>query len=566
MQLFLNTTFTDHGRGHRVMNRNRISTVIAGLCLILTSCGGGGGGSDGGAVSSGLITCAELSAQGYIPPDEVVADDANSHMEIINDDSELNQMITCADSEVFVSPGTSQSGAVSQAASRRGRWHKGFSLRLWAEASPPKIVGKAAAKPGGVALNDLTSGGKYTGTQENPPYKNYRVEIDSAGVSDTFRWSDDNGVSWQAAGIAITPGIPQPLSNGVQIIFGTDTGHAIGDYWDISAGILQATSVSMKGDDAVVSYSMAGASFLGAIRVYRQYHGFPFLRSQALLRDTDVNAISISGGNIYAVGASEPGVFPAPALIEVTMMNKSRLTLTGNNRLGLPSFAGTGVIHDPANHKIYATSGNTGGLSIIDDISFTIDTTDFLDDARWVEFDRSTDTLVVAQGCCGSAANGQISVYGINSGAPAFQNSFGFAGADIAGSKTTVEVAGGKAFVAAGSGGAQVISTKTGNVLAAIPVPTAGESGIADPDLRVANAVTVNDDLMFISFGEAGIYVAQADEDFDDSGSEGPVTLTRLGKLRFGSLQSANHVAFKGNYLYVAAGLGGLKIVRINDR
>jgi hypothetical protein len=36
-----------------------------------------------------------------------------------------------------------------------------------------------------------------------------------------------------------------------------------------------------------------------------------------------------------------------------------------------------------------------------------------------------------------------------------------------------------------------------------------------------------------------------------------------LGKLQFGSLQSVNHVAFKANYLYVAAGLGGLKIARI---
>jgi hypothetical protein len=41
--------------------------------------------------------------------------------------------------------------------------------------------------------------------------------------------------------------------------------------------------------------------------------------------------------------------------------------------------------------------------------------------------------------------------------------------------------------------------------------------------------------------------------------------LTRLGKLKFGNLQSANHVAFKGDYLYVAAGLGGLKIVKIHS-
>jgi hypothetical protein len=32
--------------------------------------------------------------------------------------------------------------------------------------------------------------------------------------------------------------------------------------------------------------------------------------------------------------------------------------------------------------------------------------------------------------------------------------------------------------------------------------------------------------------------------------------------LRFGSLQSVNHVANQGRYLVIAAGLGGLKIVQ----
>lgn len=108
-----------------------------------------------------------------------------------------------------------------------------------------------------------------------------------------------------------------------------------------------------------------------------------------------------------------------------------------------------------------------------------------------------------------------------------------------------------------------MLSTVSGAVLASIPIPSALESGINDPNLRVANAVSVDDDVMFISFGEAGVYAVQADEDFNASGSEGPVNLTVLGKLQFGSLQSVNHVSFKENYLYIASGLGGLKIVRV---
>ncbi len=37
-----------------------------------------------------------------------------------------------------------------------------------------------------------------------------------------------------------------------------------------------------------------------------------------------------------------------------------------------------------------------------------------------------------------------------------------------------------------------------------------------------------------------------------------------LGKLRFDDLQSANHVAYKSGYLYLAAGLGGVKVIRVD--
>jgi len=42
-----------------------------------------------------------------------------------------------------------------------------------------------------------------------------------------------------------------------------------------------------------------------------------------------------------------------------------------------------------------------------------------------------------------------------------------------------------------------------------------------------------------------------------------PQDITVLGKLRFDDLQSANHVAYKNKYLLVAAGLGGVKVVRV---
>jgi hypothetical protein len=533
------------------------------LFLALASCGGGDNtGTGGGTTVTGIQSCADLDLAEFAPPVEVVADDANDHLTIINNDTALDQLFNCMEVDVTYSGSGSLTAIPAQSASKNGRWGSGFSLSLVGEIAPPKIVGKPAAVPWNMALNDLSSGGTYIGTQTEPPYVQYRVEIDGTGA-DTFRWSDDNGSTWQASGVTITSGSAQTLNNGVTVTFGADTGHTAGHYWNFTAGILQATSVSMKSSHAIVSYNMAGEPFLGGIQIYRKYHEFPFLRSQALFRDTDVNAVHVSDNKVYAVGASEPAVPPHAAILEVIGMRGTKFVLADNNRLELTSYAGTSVIHDEDNGKVYATSGNSGGLTIVDDSSFTIDNVLALDDARWVHFDEDTDTLAVAQGCCGLNLNGEISVYDISTGTPGWQRSFGFTGADIAESKSTVEVVGGKAIIAAGSGGVQVMSTVSGVVLASIPIPTALDSGINDPNLRVANAVSVDDDLMFISFGEAGIYVAQANEDFNDTGSEGPVSLTLLGKLQFGSLESVNHVAFKENYLYIASGLGGLKIVRV---
>jgi len=79
----------------------------------------------------------------------------------------------------------------------------------------------------GSGLNDLTKGGSYSLTTTDTSYV---VEIDSSGTPDTFKWSDDGGVTWDATGVAIT-GSAQTLNNGVTITFGATTGHTVGDRW-----------------------------------------------------------------------------------------------------------------------------------------------------------------------------------------------------------------------------------------------------------------------------------------------------------------------------------------------
>ena len=317
---------------------------------------------------------------------------------------------------------------------------------------------------------------------------------------------------------------------------------------------LQATSITMKQNKAIVSYNMRGAQYLGAIDVFNiRRKNRPRLKSQALFLDTDINSVSYDDGYVYAAEATGDGSFPDPAVLEKILLNGNNLVLENNQQLPLTSYAGTGV--SAFGNTIFSTSGDDGGLFSFNQESFTLITSIPLHDARWV--DVADDKVIVVQG-----TPGQISVY--NESDLSLLGTYSFTGADIAESKSTVEIVGEKAFIAAGTGGVQVLSVNSGVVVGSVPRPDPASLGL-DESVVVTNSVSVDDDLLFISNGEAGVYVAQGDDDFDDTGSEEQQEITLLGMLRFEDLQSVNHVAYKSGYLIIASGLGGLKIVEIEE-
>jgi hypothetical protein len=323
-----------------------------------------------------------------------------------------------------------------------------------------------------------------------------------------------------------------------------------------SAGgeILQATSVAIKGDFAITSYNMRGAEYLGAIDVIEIRSGQNArLRSSATFEATDVNAVCLDNDWVYAAEATGDLSFEFPAILEAIRLEGGKLRLDENDRVTLTSYAGTGAYSTA--DRVYATSGDAGGLSVFDSASLTLVQSFPLHDARWAHVNGGR--VVVAQG-----TPGQLSVF--DEASLSLLNTFPFNGANVPESKTTVEPVGGKAFVAGGPQGVQIVSVMSGTLLGDVPRPDPASLGL-DPSVVVTNAVTADDDLLFISNGEAGVYVAQADENFAASGSETPQDLTLLGQLRFDDLQSVNHVTFKSGKLVIASGLGGVKVVRVHD-
>src|SRR6266566_5269203 len=325
----------------------------------------------------------------------------------------------------------------------------------------------------------------------------------------------------------------------------------------IGGQMLQATSVSIVGNLAVVSYNMAGNPYLGGVDVIDiSNKNHPVLTSEALFQNTDVSAVTTSGVNVYLAEATGDTGFASPAVFEVVKLVGNQLVLAGNTRTELSSFVATSVAFGT---RVYATSGDAGSLFMLNPATFAVTSSIPLNDARWVAVGGGQ--VAVVQGM-----PGRLVVY--NESNMSLVGSWPFKGADIAQSKSQAELVGGKAFIAAGDSGVQVLNPLTGAFLGQVPRPNPDSLGLS-PSVVVTNAVAIDQDLMFISNGEAGVYLAQGSQAFSTSGT-GLQTITMRGKLRFGNLQSVNHVAYSaggpGNpgILMVAAGLGGLKIVQVN--
>jgi len=318
----------------------------------------------------------------------------------------------------------------------------------------------------------------------------------------------------------------------------------------IDGDTLQATSVYLFGGFAYVSYNMQGEKYRGGVDVVQIKSGSNAeLRSQVLFDSTDVHALTYgqqSGVLYLAEGQAGTG---SAAMVEKLEVNGGKIVAKARQRTPLSSFAANAVT--ASGSKVWVTTGSAGRLYTLDADLKKTDSTAVLADARWVDYDGTR--LVVAQGTpC------RLSVFGlVNLLAPA---GIEVKGCDIAESKTTVRSFGkGKALVAAGDSGVRIVNVLNGTVIGSAPrIKLAG----FDSTQTVTNAADGSGTLVYASNGEAGIYALEASSSLEDVPA-GSVSLTTLGKLKFPNFQSANHVAFDGNTLVVAAGKGGVKIVAV---
>lgn len=327
----------------------------------------------------------------------------------------------------------------------------------------------------------------------------------------------------------------------------------------------QATMVDIFRNSAraAVSYNVQGADYTGALdavqvtgsakKAIRVKSGIQFTNAKS-------NALYMDGNDLWIAQAT----------------NDASITQNGSNSVARKfGVSGYKINDNPVHHSVrgfaansihasdgivYVTSGSNAGLtlfnnSLTEEIEYIS-----IPGARWVDTD---DSRIVVLAGNPVTENGTLHVFDKTDRSVLHEHTF--VGEFLPEAKNTVEIKGDIAVVSAGKSGTRLIDLITGDIVATIPVPDAAALGL-NPEAVVSNAASADEEFIFISNGEAGVYVAEASDELDDYTTGDQLSVELLGYLQFDDFQSANHVAYRNKTLFVAAGLGGVKAVELKRK
>lgn len=309
---------------------------------------------------------------------------------------------------------------------------------------------------------------------------------------------------------------------------------------------LRATHISMNGDYAFVSYNHEGPTYLGGLDVIDLKNPKkPKLVSSAIFEDTDVSTVFFDPGTskLYLATATSDETYSSPSVLEEVILNGNNEPTQVSSRVDVPSYVATDA--KVMDNKVLITSGNTGGLSILNQEDLSEIKFMDLEDARAVEYTSSY--IIVMQG-----TPARLNYYHRND--LRLLGSFAFDGATIPEAKSAFCIENSKVYMGAGDKGVIISDIFSDNVVETIPPPE--ESGVDQEGIQ-SNSVTIENGLIFIANGEAGVHVAEYDYNSN--------TATVLGRTQFGKKESANYVVVKNKWLFIARGAWGIQIVQVEN-
>ena len=314
--------------------------------------------------------------------------------------------------------------------------------------------------------------------------------------------------------------------------------------------VLQASHVRIVDHYAYVSYNTQGPRYLGGVDIVDiSSPNNPKLVSSVVFinketnKGKDVSSVDVkfspsatSNTFLWITGADETR---DSAFAERYELNSSNQFESGQSvNFSLKGYVGTDVRF--YNDKVYVTSGTGGGLTILDnqmkEVSFMN-----MENARSVDVNKDFE---IALG-----------------GNPGHLYNPGIWDKEIGGStdpeaKSIIRLYNKFALVALGEEGLKcydVSSNMPSTVISVLPRPAVPEG--ESPSDYVTNGVSVSDNgWVYIANGAGGLDIAKIDTDGQ---------LTWMGNVNLGA--SVNFVEAYANYVFVARGVLGLKILKVTE-
>ncbi|MDX2470429.1 MAG: hypothetical protein QNL04_07615 [SAR324 cluster bacterium] len=331
---------------------------------------------------------------------------------------------------------------------------------------------------------------------------------------------------------------------------------------------LQASDVAIKGDYAYVTYNYSGDTYAGALQVVDiSDEENPEVIQEILFYDLELNVVYVKGSRLIAGGAANVTTrgFDSPAVLLSTKLSKGKSVGTFT-LVDLPSYAVTGLTAKGSN--VYASVGDVDGGFARLELNKLADFEESLDfyaykDSRSIAIEGNL--LGLLRGTDGAVSYFSISnlekIKTLSDSVPLGTATFTDT-ATITHSKATIDLVGSVTLLALGDGGVKITlsSAYDTSELYALDQVTSYES-LADTK-TVTNASSADKNLLFRANGEAGVDLYQLSDDVRDITAT--ATATKVGEIDFGSEISANSVYYQKGFLFVASGLGGMKIIGVD--
>jgi len=317
---------------------------------------------------------------------------------------------------------------------------------------------------------------------------------------------------------------------------------------EVDGAPVQATSIHISGDHAYVGYSRIGEAYAGAVDVFDVADSSnPVLLQSVVFSNLDVNDLVTAGDRIFLAVASDRLSFSETAAVRAYDLTSGWVDVTESHTLPLASYVATSVAATTTD--VYATSGDAGELVRLSISDLTELASTSMPDARSVFVDgtrvavHTGDELRLLDAETLDARGGVA-----------------FSSADDDDARAQLVMAGGKAFVTAGSLGVHVVNSEDGTVHQTIPLPDASSLGLEEAWVS-ANGLGLDGAYLFIAQGGGGLYLSRSPADPTETGADSLQPFASLSRVDFGIGNSVNAIDVEGDVLFVASGGGGLRII-----